>query len=134
MGSGDKEELRNYPHLTPAEPISLVNFSAVSDAGDAYQRLAVVNPIDHPPIAYPNAPLVPMRLQFFTARGPWVVGQGYDFTINSGKKRIVESVELSLGGRLDFEEIFSHGNESALIGSSGTPRMESLFLCAATRK
>jgi len=91
-----------------------VNFSAVSDARNAHPRLAVVNEVDHAPIAYPDSPLVPISFELLASRGPWVVTQRFDPSYGACKHVIGQSPKFLPGGRLHLDSVVTHAGGRAL--------------------
>lgn len=67
---------------------SFVDLAPVRDPGHADLFPRVVNDVHHATIADPDAPLVLAVFQLFAARGPGIVGQGFQLADDSRQNAI----------------------------------------------
>jgi hypothetical protein len=94
---------------------AFIDVGPVCNAHDADELRRVVDDLQHPPIACPNAPLIFVASVFCIPR-PQV-----------GEQRLAERIQSPLRRPLDFEGVFNHVGGFALGGSPGIVRKECPF-------
>ena len=87
----------------------------MSDAGDAYSRLAVVNDVNHAPIAHADSPLVSIRFELLSSRRTGVVSQSLDLGYGACKHVIGEIPKFLPRGRLHLDGIVTHADGRASL-------------------
>lgn len=83
---------------------------------DAHKPRGVVDQVDDPPVAYSNAPLILVSLQFLAANGPGVISEGFQFSHRVRQQIIRQVFEFFPRRRLDLNEIATHAAFRAGLG------------------
>ena len=86
----------------------------MSDAGDAYQRVGIVNDVNHAPITHTDSPLVSISFELLASRRPWVVTQRLDPSYGARKYVIGQSPKFLPDGRLHLDSVVIHAGGRAL--------------------
>lgn len=88
--------------------VLFVNFAPVSNARDAHQFCYVVDQVDYAPFSDADTPLIFVALQFFTSRGSWRLGQGFEFADNTRQHAIWQRFKFLPSGGFYFDTIAIH--------------------------
>lgn len=79
-----------------AEISLIVYFLPVSDASDDHCLRRVIDNVDHPVVANPNAPVIPVAFELLTPFGARVICQLKNLPIDSRVEGIVKRIQLPL--------------------------------------
>jgi len=103
----------------------------VRDPGQADEFFRVVDDVHDTPVAYSDAPLVFVALQFLAVCRSGIAGQQQNFPVYAAEQGIVKGVQFLLCRLLDFERVLSHEGGCALAGEFGIVRKVDPFASGA---